>query len=279
MGNPPIPDGPTSITASWLKQALSAGGTSDLPAIAIKEVDVEGVGSGVGLMGEVLRCRLTYKDDAPSSPDSVIVKLPSPHPKNLKMSKLLQLYRREYSFYIRLAPHVPIHVAALYYGDFEENTVQLLGLKADNSLTVCYARVSSHDQKADLDRQQALLESYCAAQGWTSVVIRDLGSGMNYRKKGLRQLLEMVLERRMRRLVLTHKDRLLRFGAELVFALCELQGIEIVIIHAGEQASFEEELAQDVVEIITVFSARLYGARSRKQEAQEAIGYADRPGD
>ena len=73
-------------------------------------------------MGEVLRCRLTYEDDAPSAPDSVIVKLPSPHPKNLKMSKLLQLYKREYSFYIRLAPHVPIHVAALYYGDFEEKT-------------------------------------------------------------------------------------------------------------------------------------------------------------
>ena len=120
MGKPPIPDGPTSITASWLKQALSAGVASDLPAI--KEVDVEVVGAGVGLMGEVLRCRLTYEDDAPSAPDSVIVKLPSPHPKNLKMSKLLQLYKREYSFYIRLAPHVPIDVAALYYGDFEEKT-------------------------------------------------------------------------------------------------------------------------------------------------------------
>ena len=120
MGKPPIPDGPTSITASWLNQALSAGVASDLPAL--KEVDVEVVGAGVGLMGEVLRCRLTYEDDAPSAPDSVIVKLPSSHPKNLKMSKLLQLYKREYSFYIRLAPHVPIHVAALYYGDFEEKT-------------------------------------------------------------------------------------------------------------------------------------------------------------
>ena len=118
MGKPPIPDGPTSITASWLKQALSAGVASDLPAI--KEVDVEVVGAGVGLMGEVLRCRIAYEDDASSAPGSVIVKLPSSHPKNLKMSKLLQLYKREYSFYIRLAPHVPIHVAALYYGDFEE---------------------------------------------------------------------------------------------------------------------------------------------------------------
>ena len=120
LSKPPIPDGPTSITASWLNQALSAGAASDLPAV--KEVDVEGVGARVGLLGEVLRCRLTYEDDAPSAPDSVIVKLPSSHPKNLKMSKLLQLYKREYSFYVRLAPHVPIHVAALYYEDFEDKT-------------------------------------------------------------------------------------------------------------------------------------------------------------
>lgn len=80
----------------------------------------------------------------------------------------------------------------------------------------------------------------------------------------------------MRRLVISHKDRLLRFGAELVFTLCELQGIEIVIIHKGEQPSFEEELAQDVLEIITVFSARLYGSRSRKhkklmQDLQDSV--------
>ena len=141
---------------------------------------------------------------------------------------------------------------------------QLLEQKSDDLPTICYARVSSHDQKADLDRQHALLESYCAAQGWSSLVIRDLGSGMNYRKKGLHQLLELILEGRMRRLVITHKDRLLRFGAELVFTLCELRGIEVVVIHQGEQPSFDEELAQDVLEIITVFSARLYGSRSRK---------------
>jgi len=64
--------------------------------------------------------------------------------------------------------------------------------------------------------------------------------------------------------VLTHKDRLLRFGSELIFALCEIQNIEVVIINKGEPPSFEEELAQDVIEIITVFSARLYGSRSNK---------------
>ena len=142
----------------------------------------------------------------------------------------------------------------------------LSGVKSGDMPTVCYARVSSHDQKADLGRQPAALEAYCAAKGWHSRTITDLGSGINYRKKGLHELLELILRRQLRRLVLTHKDRLLRFGSELVFALCELQGIEIVIIHRGEQPSFEQELAQDVLEIITVFSARLYGARSRKNK-------------
>ena len=142
----------------------------------------------------------------------------------------------------------------------------LVGLSNEASPTVCYARVSFHDQKAGLDRQHAMLEAYCAAKGWRALVIRDLGSGMNYRKKGLQHLLERILRRQMKRLVLTHKDRLLRFGAELVFALCEAQGIEIVIIHQGEQPSFEDELAQDVLEIITVFSARLYGSRSHKHK-------------
>ncbi|MDJ0717679.1 MAG: IS607 family transposase [Prochloraceae cyanobacterium] len=141
---------------------------------------------------------------------------------------------------------------------------KLLNAENNDYPTICYARVSSHDQKQDLDRQQELLEAYCAAKGWRTQTIRDLGSGMNYRNKGLQKLLEMILQKKMKRLVLTTKDRLLRFGSELIFSLCELQGIEIVIIHKGEQPSFEEELATDVLEIITIFSARLYGSRSKK---------------
>jgi len=146
------------------------------------------------------------------------------------------------------------------------NVTELLSVESSDTPTVCYARVSSYDQKADLERQQAMLESYCSAKGWRTSTIKDLGSGMNYKKKGLNQLLEMILRKQIKRLVLTHKDRLLRFGSELVFALCEIQEIEIVIIHRGEQPSFEEELAKDVLEIITVFSARLYGSRSHKNK-------------
>jgi predicted site-specific integrase-resolvase len=126
--------------------------------------------------------------------------------------------------------------------------------------------VSSHDQKEDLLRQQKLLEMYCASQGWQYETIADLGSGMNYSKRGLKKLLSAILNGNIGRLVLTHKDRLLRFGAELIFSLCEQQEIEIVIINQGDESTFEEELAKDVLEIITVFSARLYGSRSRKNQ-------------
>ncbi len=143
----------------------------------------------------------------------------------------------------------------------------LLGNKTtDSDLTLAYARVSSHDQKKDLQTQIERLSSYCAAKGWCYEVISDLGSGMNYRKKGLKKLLDAILQRKTKRLVLTHKDRLLRFGAELIFSLCAAKEIEVVLINQGDEGSFEEELAKDVLEIITVFSARLYGAHSRKNK-------------
>ncbi|MCL4521365.1 MAG: IS607 family transposase, partial [Firmicutes bacterium] len=116
--------------------------------------------------------------------------------------------------------------------------------------TVAYARVSSHDQKDDLERQKQVLELYCARQGWTFEVVADLGSGMNYHKKGLKRLLNDILADRIGRLVITHKDRLLRFGAELVFAICEAKQVEVIMLNHGEDTRFEEELAQDVLEII-----------------------------
>lgn len=140
---------------------------------------------------------------------------------------------------------------------------KLFGLQnKETDLTIGYARVSSHDQKDDLKRQAERLETFCTVRGWRYEIIQDLGSGMNYRKRGLKRLLDMIIKRQIKRLVLTHKDRLLRFGAELVFTLCEIHHIEVVIINQGNEVSFEEELAQDVLEIITVFSARLYGSRS-----------------
>ena len=144
---------------------------------------------------------------------------------------------------------------------------ELLGVNDLSSPTIAYARVSSSDQKEDLERQHAVLEAFCNKNGWKPTeIIRDLGSGMNYNKKGLLRLLELMVHGQMSRLVITHKDRLLRFGAEIVFRICELKGIEVVIINKGEQPSFEEELTCDVMEIMTVFCAKLYGRRSQKSK-------------
>lgn len=135
-----------------------------------------------------------------------------------------------------------------------------------NKKTIAYARISSQDQKADLERQKQVLEMYCASNGWDFEIISDLGSGINYNKKGLKELINSILDGNIGRLVVTHKDRLLRFGVELIFSICEAKEVEVVVINQGEDTSFEENLAKDVLEIITVFSARLYGSRSNKNK-------------
>ena len=110
---------------------------------------------------------------------------------------------------------------------------ELIHAAGDERRTIAYARVSSYDQKADLERQKQVLELYCAKHGWQFEIIADLGSGMNYSKKGLKRLLNDVIAGCVGRLVITHKDRLLRFGAELVFAICEAKQVEVVILNQG----------------------------------------------
>ncbi len=156
-------------------------------------------------------------------------------------------------------------------GQRMSDLADLLGVNDLTYPTIAYARVSSSDQKKDLERQHAVLEAFCDKNGWQTEIIRDLGSGMNYNNQGLGRLLELMVHGQMSRLVITHKDRLLRFGAEIVFRICELKGIEVVIINKSKQPSFEEELTRDVMEIMTVFCAKLYGRRSHtsKKMAEE----------
>ena len=151
-------------------------------------------------------------------------------------------------------------------GQRMSDLAELLGVNDLTYPTIAYARVSSSDQKKDLERQHAVLEAFCDKNGWQTEIIRDLGSGMNYNNQGLGHLLELMVHGQMSRLVITHKDRLLRFGAEIVFRICELKGIEVVIINKSKQPSFEEELTRDVMEIMTVFCAKLYGRRSHKSK-------------
>ncbi len=136
---------------------------------------------------------------------------------------------------------------------------------------VAYARVSSHDQKADLDRQRSRLEQYCYDNGHLNPeLLTDLGSGLNYQKKSFRKLLKMIALGQVSTLVLMHKDRLLRFGADIVFELCKLNQTKVVILEETVEATMETRLVADVIELMTVFSARLYGARSHKNRKLSA---------
>jgi len=142
------------------------------------------------------------------------------------------------------------------------------GQQTSDKRTVCYARVSGHDQNSDPARQAQRLKAFAEAGGYVRVeVIEDLGSGLNYRKRGLARLLHLLCTRQMERLVLTHKDRLLRFGSELVCLLCRVVGVEGVIIDEADELSFEQRLCGDALELMTVFAARLHGARSHRNRA------------
>lgn len=130
--------------------------------------------------------------------------------------------------------------------------------------TICYSRVSSHDQKEDLVRQTRVLELYSIKHNLTNVeYITDIGSGLNFKKKGLNILLKLILNNKVDKLILTHKDRLLRFGSDLLINVANHFNVETVVLN-DKTKTFEEELASDVLEIITVFSAKLYGSRSHK---------------
>ena len=144
-----------------------------------------------------------------------------------------------------------------------------------DAYTIAYARVSGHDQKKDLDIQVQLLETFCAANGWKYEIIQDLGSGLNYKKNGLKKLIHMICSKSIKRLVLTNKDRLLRFGAELIFSLCEHFGVEVVLINSADETHFEDELVQDVLEIITVFSARLSRSHKNKKLMEELKAFSN----
>lgn len=149
-------------------------------------------------------------------------------------------------------------------------------LKVDNSTlrhTVVYGRVSTPDKKDDLARQIGVLELYCQEHNWDSVyVLKDIGSGLNYRKRGLLKLVDLLQRNEVDRLIITDKDRLLRFGSELIFALCENNGTEVIILNRPITLEPEQELVEDVLAVITVMSARMYGRRSKRNlKAMQAM--------
>lgn len=148
----------------------------------------------------------------------------------------------------------------------KDKLIRFLSKKEGNRLTIAYARVSSNDQKEDLERQKKAISDYCYAKGYQFKLISDLGSGLNYTKKGLTELIELICSNEVERIVINYKDRLMRYGYELLEQVCLHHDVVIEIINFTEDKTYEQEFVEDMLSIITVFSSRLYGARSHKNK-------------
>jgi len=134
-----------------------------------------------------------------------------------------------------------------------------------------YARVSSHDQRSDLDRQVARLSEWAARTGNPVVRVEaEVGSGMNGCRSKLRRLLA---DPRVTMVVVEHRDRLARMNAELVEAALSAHGRRLVVLDDGE---VDDDLVRDMLEVLTSFCARLYGRRSARNRAQKALRCAER---
>lgn len=131
-------------------------------------------------------------------------------------------------------------------------------------VTVCYCRVSSTKQRDDLERQVEYMRGiYPEAE-----VIRDIGSGLNFKRKGLKALLERLMQGDKLQVVIAHRDRLARFGIDLIRHLIELNGGELVVLDQTEHSP-QEELTSDLLTILHVFSCRMPGLRAYNKKIKE----------
>lgn len=163
------------------------------------------------------------------------------------------------------------HTNRRYYTD--EDVAHVLGyvLPPPTRRTVAYCRVSSQSQKADLVNQRQLVEQFCVARGLiVDEWIEEVGGGLNLKRRKFLKLIEAIIDQDIKILVIAHKDRLARFGYDLIAHLCEKYACELLVMNS-ESLSPQEELVQDLMTIIHTFSSRLYGLRNYKKALQKAL--------
>ena len=161
-----------------------------------------------------------------------------------------------------LIPHHITKSGTRYYS-MEQLKEFSSGLRISEKIVIGYCRVSTPAQKDDLETQVQNVKSYMYAKGYKFEIITDIGSGINYKKKGLLELINKINNHEVSIVVVLYKDRLIRFGFDLLNYLCEINGVKIEIIDNTEYSK-EQELTDDLIQIITVFANRLYGQRSKK---------------
>ncbi len=159
----------------------------------------------------------------------------------------------------RLHPHHTSTNGYRYYS--EEQLCAVTGIQFAPRKVIGYCRVSSRKQKDDLERQVENLRTYLYAQGNPFEIITDIGSGINYKKNGLQELIRRIEANRVEKVVVLYKDRLVRFGFELLETIAKIHGCKIEIIDTTRKSE-QQELVEDLVQIITGFSCKLQGKRA-----------------
>ena len=161
----------------------------------------------------------------------------------------------------KLKPHHTGANGYRYYSHQQLN--ELLGITDTQRKVIGYCRVSSNKQKDDLIRQVENMDKYLLSLSCEYEIIQDIGSGINYSKKGLKSLLKKINNKEVSKIVVFYKDRLLRFGFELVEYMANLNGCEIEVLDNTEKTE-QQELVEDLIQIVTVFSCKLQGKRANK---------------
>ena len=161
----------------------------------------------------------------------------------------------------KLTPHHKTSNGYRYYSNEQLN--QVLHKPNIERKTIGYCRVSSQKQKDDLERQIENMNMYLLAQGKPYEIISDIGSGINYKRKGLEKLIKQITFGEVDKVVVLYKDRLVRFGFEMIEYIANLYHSEIEIVDTSKKSE-QAELVDDLVQIITMFSCRLQGKRAHK---------------
>ncbi len=162
----------------------------------------------------------------------------------------------------KLHPHHTSGNGYRYYSHEQLNQVMNIKPNLDR-IVIGYCRVSSNKQKDDLERQIENVTWYLAAKGKPFEIISDIGSGINYKKKGLKELIKRISQNKVEKVVVLYKDRLLRLGFELIEYMASLYNCDIEIIDNTEKSE-QQELVEDLVQIMSVFSCKLQGKRANK---------------
>ena len=146
----------------------------------------------------------------------------------------------------------------------ESEIKQILGIKdKEQRKIIGYVRVSSNTQKDDLERQMDMIKSYARDLNWNVEILKDIGSGLNEKRKNYKKLLKMVINREVEKVIITYSDRLTRFGFETLKEFFKSYGTEIIVINKKYRTP-QEELVEDLITIISHFAGKLYGMRSHK---------------